>query len=213
MDDNWERAKYELKYRIKQESYAFSGNPHPSNLLIFEQKIKKEIELRAYLIYCATKDYTFDNWDNAEKEFNNRNIGSKEEFNKYKNSLIISSGNKLPEYIAHEFAKIEFIRKRAYYLWEDKCREKFDWYQTEANTKIRKKINDKAREVKARDGYLSDEEAWFCARDNAYNDIEKKAQIRREWIARRASVLASENPHRSPEDNWYIAEKEWLTNE
>lgn len=70
--DNRLRAENELIYRIKQIANGLRrNNPNLSEqeaMAIAKQEVKQEIELRAYLIYRATKDYTLDNWLQAEQE-------------------------------------------------------------------------------------------------------------------------------------------------
>ena len=68
---NWLRAEKELNYRIKQEANNLINKGYNWQVSVEKAKniVKSEIEFRAYLICCATKDNTLDNWLKAESDF------------------------------------------------------------------------------------------------------------------------------------------------
>lgn len=105
--------------------------------------------------------------------------------------------------------KAEIIRIAAYYIWLNRCRMEDDWYSSEKSKSLSNKINDLAQKIMKKEPYLTEEEAWYCARDRLYPEIAEKAYYRQGWIAKCAYYLAQSNPNKSEYENWCSAAKEY----
>lgn len=208
--DNWERAEYELMYRIKQKAHRLEeeGLPMRDALENAKQELRDDIRLRAYLIYCATKDYTMQNWLRAENDILNIHTN---DINNYAKMLVSASENWLNFEAAIEIAKFEFIRTSAYYKWLDRCNMENDWYTSEKN--LNKTICNLAEKIRLDYLYLTNEEAWFCARDRMYSEIKGRADKRQESIALSAYFKSKRDPCNSDIENWYNAATEYDTEE
>ena len=71
------------------------------------------------------------------------------------------------------------------------------------------KIGNIEIEILKQQPYLSVEEAFQCARDQFYYEIQNGAAKNRKWVSERAYQIGQDNPENSSEQNWYIAEQEF----
>jgi len=207
--DNWLSAKHELTYRIKQVSNELRkklGITKEESMVSAEQEIRQDIELRAYLIYQATKDHSPDDWFQGECECNQiPDFDAK--LNNLAQKWFQSSGGRMDLDVAQEIAKIEFKRKAAYYIFENRCRAEDDWYRSEKS--LKNEIDNLAQVIMKETPYLSNEEAMYCSMDRLYFKTKQRAYYRRLWIAERAYYLSISNPKGSEYENWCLAAKEY----
>jgi len=205
---NWLRAEKELNYRIKQEANNLIKKGYNWQVSVEKAKkiVKSEIEFRAYLIYCATKDDTLDNWLKAESEFYKRaDICSNCE--EYAQKLLQKTNNQLDQNAASMWAKTEFIRVKAYFIWKNKCNMEFEWYDSEKYFVNR--IIEKSKKILNNQRYLSQEEAIYCSYDQCYKEIKLIAEVKRKWVSERAYYISLQYPNYSEEHNWYRAIQEF----
>ncbi len=205
---NWLRAEKELNYRIKQEANNLINKGYNWQVSVEKAKniVKSEIEFRAYLICCATKDNTLDNWLKAESEFYKRaEICSNCE--EYAQKLLQKTNNQLDQNAASVWAKIEFIRVKAYFIWKNACNMEFEWYDSEKYFVNR--IIEKSKKILNSQRYLSQEEAIYCSYDQFYKEIKLIAEVKREWVSERAYYISRQYPNYSEEHNWYRAVQEF----
>jgi len=193
----WLQAEKELSYRIKQEM-------HWKNITEEEAKkrLESEIRFRAFSLYNAGKNNPIDYWIKAREEY-------------YKQKDFYPDTEKyadtLPVFIMTEarqmYAKLVYIRNRAYFNWLNDFNIALD--QSEYEKRIVNKIGYRTAEILKQQPYLSVEEAFQCARDQFYYDIQNGAAKKRKWVSERAYQIGQDNPENSSEQNWYIAEQEF----
>jgi hypothetical protein len=212
--DNWIRAKHELTYRIRQKAKELEELGEKLDLTKkeswarAEREISEDIRLRAYLRYQATKDHRLDDWLQTEWECNQL-----PDFNAKVDDLAQEwfqlSGGWIDLEVAREIAKIEFKRKAAYYIWENRCRAEDDWYHAEKTKGISNEINTLAQVIMREAPYLSKEEARYSSKDRLEFKIRERAYYRRGSIAEKAYFLCLKNPNNSEYENWCCAAKEY----
>ena len=205
---NWLRAEKELNYRIKQEANNLINKGYNWQISVEKAKniVKSEIEFRAYLIYCATKDNTLDNWLKAESEFYKR-ADMCSNCEEYAQKLLQKTNNQFDQNAASVRTKAEFIRVKAYFIWKNKCNMEFEWYDSEKYFVNR--IIEKSKKILNNQRYLSQEEAIYCSYDQCYKEIKLIAEVKRKWVSERAYYISLQYPNYSEEHNWYRAVQEF----
>ncbi len=206
--NNWIRAKHETIYRFKVEAHALvrkGEKLHIANKKA-EKKVKGDVELRAFLTYCATNDFTLDNWLRAKEECYNRTDFYKN-VNKSAKRLMEKSVIKITPKAAFLWSKLEFINSRAYFIWKSRCDMQSNWYDAESS--LLNEINEGAKKILEKNEYLSLEEAWYFSRDLYYGKIRERARDKWKWVSQRAYYISLENPSNSEYDNWCLAAKEY----
>lgn len=203
----WEEAEHELSYRIKQEACILRGNCKDWEVKIAEAKtkLKKEIELRAHLKYCANNEYELDGRQ-AKREWEKRadfysTLQEREEEIKKK------SAHDLRDNGAFLLALVQLISEKAYFIYINRENMRKDWY--DAENRLMNEITKKTKEVRTNQPYLSEEEAINCAKDQLHEKIEQEAYYKWKWVSERAYYISREKPDNSASNNWYIAAKEY----
>lgn len=208
-NDNWLTAKHELTYRIKEKTNELgkkSGLTAEQFVTRAEQKIRQDIELRAYLVYQATRDHALDNWLQGERECSQM-IDFSPEVNSFAQELCQALGSWLDLQAARELAKIEFKIKAAYYIWKKRCRAEYDWYSSEKS--LSNEIEALAQAIVKDKPYLSKKEARYCAKDRLFFKIKERAYHRRRTIAEQAYCLTKSNPNNTEYENWCLSAKNY----
>ena len=193
----WLQAEKELSYRVKQEMHWRNITEEEAR-----KRLESEIRLRAFSLYNTAKNNPMDYWLKAEEEYYKQ-----DEFypdtEKYAETLPES----IPEAVRQMYAKLVYIQNRAYFTWLNDCNIALD--QSEYEKRIMDKIGNLEIEILKQQPYLSVEEAFQCARDLFYYEIQNGAAKKRKWVSERAYQIGQENPENSSEQNWSIAEQEF----
>lgn len=205
---NWVKAEKELNYRIKQEVNKLVNKGYDPGVALKEAReiVKPEIELRAFLIYCANKDNTLDNWLQAKEEFHRR-ADFYVDVERRADWWEKETCGRLKSPAASMYAELEFIHVRAYFIWKYEHDMKSEWYDSEDS--LENEIIERSKDVLKSQPYLSSEEAFYCSKDQFYNEVRKRADEKRKWVSERAYYLSRQNPSNYEEDNWSLALKEF----
>ncbi|WP_048831376.1 hypothetical protein [Methanomethylovorans hollandica] len=193
----WLQAEKDLSYRVKQEM-------HWKNITEEEARkiLEPEIRISAFFLYNAAKNNPIDYWLKAKEEYYKQNDFYPDTEN-YADTLLPF----MPKIARQKYAQLIFISDRAYFDWLNDFNTSFD--QSEYEKRILDKIGYRASEILKKQPYLSVEEAFNCARDQFYYDIQNGAAEKRKWVSERAYQIGEDNPNNSSEENWYIAEQEF----
>ena len=195
-------------YKIKQKAHELTRGglePH-ATFALAKQELESQIRLRAYSIYCATKDYQYDDWQQARDECE-QSLDFNQKVNERANWLVKASGSWLDPHKAPDLAKTELIALKAFLIWNSRNKMECDWHSSERC--LMNEIDKMTEGILKIEPDLSREEAWFCARDKLYWNILENAKNRQKWVSEKAYHLSLENSDRSCYTNWCIAAREY----
>lgn len=205
--DNWARAKHELMYKIKRRAYSLTnGKIDPQALVVAERDLEGEIRLRAYSIYCVVKESDFDDWRLAENECG-KDLDFYQKVENKSREVIDEKGHFFTRSEALKIAETRLKEEKAFLIWQFRNQIIHDWIYSEKS--VNSEIEFLSKEFIKKEPYLSEEEAWYCARDQSYSIIKEKAQNRHKWIIERAFYIGEKNPSNSSYSNWCQAASEY----